>query len=134
MNPTPVEVARRFVDAINAHDLAALAECMTDDHRFTDSLGAVVVGRALVCDAWEQYFAMMPDYRVEIHEAYGDGPVVVLTGRAEGTYSPNGQIQPEGHWSIPAAWRARIAEGQVSEWQVYADNEPVRERIRSRSA
>ncbi|MFO0983473.1 MAG: hypothetical protein U1E76_17360 [Planctomycetota bacterium] len=38
--PTPIDVARRFVERINAHDAGGLALLMADDRRFIDSLGA----------------------------------------------------------------------------------------------
>lgn len=31
----------------------------------------------------------------------------------------------ENHWEITAAWKAVVRGGYVSEWRVYADNEPV---------
>jgi ketosteroid isomerase-like protein len=42
---TPQEAAKQFVAAINAHDVERLAALMTSDHRFIDSLGAVIQGR-----------------------------------------------------------------------------------------
>jgi hypothetical protein len=28
-------------------------------------------------------------------------------------------------WRIAAAWRAIVRNGQIAEWQIYADNRPV---------
>jgi hypothetical protein len=28
-------------------------------------------------------------------------------------------------WTIPAAWKAMILDGKVTEWRVFADNKPV---------
>ena len=75
---------------------------------------------------WRQYFRMVPDYRVEVVRAFVDGPDVMLVGAARGTYTVDGQLDPSNLWSTPAAWRARIHNGLVAEWQVYADNEPIR--------
>jgi len=33
-------------------------------------------------------------------------------------------------WTVPTAWRAVVRNGQVAEWQVYADNEPLRASLR----
>ena len=51
--------------------------------------------------------------------------MVGLFGTAQGTYSVNGKLVSENHWEIPAAWKAVVQGGRVSEWRVYADNEPV---------
>ena len=33
----------------------------------------------------------------------------------------------------PAALRALVRDGRIAEWQVYADNEPIREQMRAAS-
>lgn len=126
---TPGEVAFRFIDRINAGDVNGLVNLMTDDHRFVDSGGDVLHGRAAMREAWGRYFAMVPDYRIEVEEVFTSGAVVALTGTASGTYSRDGSLRPEDAWSTPAAFRAHVAAGLISEWRVYADNEPLRRRI-----
>ncbi len=126
MNKSAKAVADAFVRAINSHDMNALAELMTEGHRFTDSLGNVVEGREKMRAGWAGYFRMVPDYSIAIDETYGGGPVVVMLGVASGTYAPDGKLTAEKRWKTPAALRAVIVDGKVSEWRVYADNEPIR--------
>jgi hypothetical protein len=87
--------------------------------------------------------------------------VVVLLGTARGTYvnpigeglyldstepkspaaspeskgtqnnEPDNVLKPENHWQTPLAIRAFVEDGLVTEWRVYADNEPVRQVIKS---
>jgi hypothetical protein len=76
---------------------------------------------------------MCPDYSIAVEETYGDGPAVVMLGVAEGTYTPDGKLKPENRWKTPAVFRALVEDGKVAEWRVYADNEPIRERMRKRS-
>ena len=121
-----LEVARLFVERINSHDLDGLAELMTADHRFIDSLGTEFSGREAMKEGWRHYFRMAPDYQIEVTESLCKGELVVLLGLARGTYTSDGTLEPENAWRTPAAWRARINEGHVAEWQVYADNEPIR--------
>ncbi len=121
----PREVTRAFIDAINAHDAAAIVALTTSDHRFIDSLGDTLAGGSLL-DAWKSYFRMVPDYRVVATQWLTDGDVVVAIGTASGTYTSDGTLRKENAWSTPAAWRAVIRDGKVAEWQVYADNEPIR--------
>lgn len=124
---TAAQAARRFVERINAHDVDGIAGLLSDDHRFIDSLGNVFVGRATLERGWRAYFAMVPDYTIDVAAVVEDGPAVVLVGTAHGTYSPGGELRSGGRWSTPAAFRARVCDGLVTEWQVYADNEPIRQ-------
>jgi hypothetical protein len=73
---------------------------------------------------------MVPDYTIAVEEILSDGPLVMMLGVAEGTYSPDGQLRAENRWQTPAAFRALIEDGKVAEWRVYADNEPIRQRMR----
>ena len=140
-----LEVAQRFVEAINRQDVSALAELMTPDHRFTDSLGNVASGRDSMREGWNLYFQMVPDYQLQIEETYVNDSAVVMLGVAGGTYShgfesvratgmpmvlPDGTSKLMNKWRTPAAVRARIEDGLVAEWRVYADNEPIRKLMR----
>ena len=133
---TPQKVAEQFVAAINAHDVESIVSFMTSDHRFIDSLGTVVEGRGAMCEGWKLYFSMVPDYHLDISRSFvaQDGkPETMLVGVASGSYWSNGIRRPNSSWSTPAAVRAIIRDGQVAQWQVYADNEPIREQIRAAS-
>ena len=119
-------VVEAFVRAINRQDVDALAELMTETHRFVDALGGVVEGREAMRAAWRGYFALVPDYTIAVEETYCDGPIVVLLGTAQGTYSGGGGIAAENRWETPVALRAFVEDNKVAEWRVYADNEPMR--------
>jgi hypothetical protein len=73
---------------------------------------------------------MVPDYSIAVEESFFDGPVVLMLGVAEGTYAPAGELKAENRWKMPVALRAQIEDGLVAEWRVYADNEPIRDRMR----
>ena len=123
------DVALRFVERINAHDVDGLAALMTDEHRFIDSGGTVHTGRERMREAWTEYLRMVPDYWIRIDESFGRGTVAILLGTAGGTYSRDGTLLPEDSWSTPAAWRVQVSGALVEEWRVYADNEPIRIRM-----
>jgi ketosteroid isomerase-like protein len=129
MNDLAESVAHAFVRAINRQSVDALAELMTEEHRFTDSMGNVAEGREKMRAGWAAYFRMVPDYTVAIEETFCDGPVVVMLGMAQGTYTHDGQLKPENRWTTPTAFRAFIQEKKVAEWRVYCDNEPMRQRM-----
>jgi ketosteroid isomerase-like protein/thiol-disulfide isomerase/thioredoxin len=123
---SPESVARAFADAISRQNTDDLAALMTEDHVFIDSLGNRVQGREAMRKAWIGYFGMVPDYTITIHETCSADGTIVMVGTAQGTLAVDGQILPENFWQTPAAWRAEIRGAQVSSWQVYADNEPIR--------
>ena len=104
-----------------------MAELMTEEHRFVDSLENVVEGRDRMRAAWKGYFAMVPDYTITVDETYCDWPVVVMLGKAQGTYAADGRTSAENSWETPVALRARVEGGKLADWQVYADNEPMRQ-------
>ena len=133
---TPQDIAEQFVRAINAHDLERLAYLMTSDHRFIDSMGDVVEGRDAMVDGWKAYFAMVPDYKLEISHCFvatKNATEVMLVGEASGSYQSKGLRRADSSWSTPAAVRAVVRDDQVAEWQVYADNEPIRQQMRAAS-
>jgi hypothetical protein len=73
---------------------------------------------------------MVPDYSIAIDETFCHGSVVLMLGAAEGTYAPHGELKAENRWKTPAAIRAQLEDGLVTEWRVYADNDPIRRLIR----
>jgi ketosteroid isomerase-like protein len=125
MQKTALDVVLGFVEAINRHDVDGLVALMTEDHCFVDGLGQKVRGRERMEKGWVGYFGRFPDYSIKLDQTLSRGNVVALFGTAQGTHSVNGNLPPENHWEIPAAWKAVVHRGRVSEWRVYADNEPV---------
>jgi ketosteroid isomerase-like protein len=118
----PEATVREFVACINRHDASAIAGLCTADHAFIDSLGSRLTGRDMLEGGWRGYFSLFPDYVVEIETMASTGALVLACGWASATHAPSGAA-----WRIPAAWRARIDDGRVAEWQVFADNKPVYE-------
>jgi ketosteroid isomerase-like protein len=133
MHHSSKAVVEAFVRAINRHNVQDLAALMAAGHRFVDSLSNVVVGQEKMRAGWAAYFRMVPDYSIAIEETFCEGPVVVLLGTAEGTYAPDGALKPENRWKTGVALRAQVEDGLIREWRVYADNEPMRERMRKSS-
>jgi ketosteroid isomerase-like protein len=121
---------RAFVEAINRRDLDGLIDLMTEDHVFIDSMGTKYCGRERMRDGWRDYFSMVPDYSVSIEESYEEGSVVILLGMSSGTFTTSGDLQAEGRWETPSAWKAVVRGRAVAEWRVYADNEPIRAIMR----
>jgi len=114
-----------FLNHINQHDADKLAEYMTEDHVFIDSLGQSISGRENMRSGWRAYFAFCPDYWVSHEEILSDGRLVAVFGAAGGTIAADGKLPPENKWRASAAWLAIVDGGLIKEWRVYADNKLV---------
>jgi ketosteroid isomerase-like protein len=128
---SPADLVRDFIGRINAHDTEGLVALLSPDQVFIDSLGNRLPAAA-AREGWAGYFRMVPDYWVVADETLVQGDVVVLFGRAGGTFVPEGaKAQASNRWEAPAAWRAVVSGGKLREWRVYCDNEPIREKMRA---
>ena len=125
-----IETVLKFEQLINSRSADAVCSLLMQDSIFIDSLGNPVEGLARLRSAWEGYFKMVPDYTISHDEIFASGDTVAMFGTAQGTFSKEGQIKKENSWKTPAAWRAVIKNGKIAVWQVYADNEPIREIMR----
>lgn len=115
------DVVAAFITAINRHDVAALADLMTEDHIFIDSAGRRMSGRKEMLAGWKAYFAMFPDYEILVDTTLTDNGTVALFGSASGTYNGKRGLIPKNRIAMPASWKANVADGKVKLWQVYCD-------------
>ena len=118
-----------FMEKINEHDLNGIADLLSDDHRFTDSMGIVVKGKKEMKHAWKVYFQWFPDYEVTIKNTLLTDDSVGIFGTAKGSFDSDEPIASD-KFEIPAAWRAKVKDNRITEWQVFADNEVVRDIIK----
>jgi ketosteroid isomerase-like protein len=123
MNAT--DLVLKFVDAINHADVGAISDLRSDDHLFIDSDGTEIRGRESMREAWNGYFSMMPDYKIQVQEIFSRRQAVVLIGTATGTYSSDGKLDPSDRWKVPAAWRAVVRGDRIAVWQVFVNPEPI---------
>jgi hypothetical protein len=114
-----------FVSAINNADVDKIYNLMTDDHLFIDSQDNRVAGREQMKEAWSGYFALFPDYKIEINEILEKDPLICAFGYASGTYKNLKDENNSFYWRIPAAWTAIVKDNLIKVWQVYADNSIV---------
>jgi ketosteroid isomerase-like protein len=124
-NPHPLEVTMDFIKRINAGDVNALCELMTEGHIFQDALGKRFIGRETMRQGWTTYFKLVTDYQVHAVEFFQTQDRLAIFGTASGRYT-GGAAPKENFWEVPAAWRAVVQDGLIAEWRVYADNQPLR--------
>jgi ketosteroid isomerase-like protein len=110
-----VDTDLKFIDLINQHSADKLAELMTEDHVFIDSLGQSVSGREQMRLGWKGYFAFCPDYWVSHEEMLSGGNLVAVFGAAGGTIAADGKLPPENKWRTSAAWLAIVDGGLVKQ-------------------
>jgi hypothetical protein len=127
----PSAVVLAFIGKINRHDVGGLTALMTDDHEFVDSLGMAVRGKDAMRQAWISYFFLIPDYAITVDDLFTKDNSAAVVGTAGGTYAVRGELLPENGWSIPIAIRCTVRDGLVARWQVFADNEPVRQLMKT---
>ena len=118
----PLQVVMEFIKRINAGDVDAICEMMTDDHIFQDALGKRFVGRETLRGGWKMYFEGVGGYKIRGEDFFQDKYVVAVFGDASGVTKRNGKFGKEGFWQIPAAWKATIRDGKVAQWCVYAES------------
>jgi ketosteroid isomerase-like protein len=120
-----VDVVLEFMKRINQRDPDRLADLMSEDHTFVDSLGGAVCGKERMRQGWKQYFAMCPDYWVVHETIIALEHQIAIFGTAGGTIAGQHDAGLDNHWRTPAAWLAVLHNDLIKEWRVYADNKPV---------
>lgn len=114
------ETVQRFVDAINSRDVDKICSLMTDDHRFIDSQGNEITGKDTMRQGWKMYFEWFPDYKIEVSEMFVRDDTVAAFGYAGGSFHGLKE-RKDLSWRLPASWKAKVVNGKVAVWQVYAD-------------
>lgn len=119
-----------FLEKINEHDINGIVHLLSDDHKFIDSMGIVVNGKKEMRHAWKLYFKWFPDYEISVKNTLLTDDSVGIFGTARGTFNTD-EVSESDKFEIPAAWRAKVKDNLIMEWQVFADNEVVRDIIKS---
>jgi hypothetical protein len=116
------KIALKFIDAINEADTDKIRNLMSEDHKFIDPQDNSMNGKENMIQAWNEYFRIFPDYRIEVLNTFEKDEDVCFLGYASGTYLNLRNEANSNHWRIPAAWKAIVRDNHIKHWQVYADN------------
>jgi ketosteroid isomerase-like protein len=111
MNDETRAAVERFHEALNAHDIDALAGCITDDCLFEDTTppdGTRHVGRDAMLDAIRRFFADSPTAHFDIEELVTAGDRALLRWRYSWT---------DGH--VRGVDVIRVRDGRLSESLAY---------------
>lgn len=84
---SPVELIRSAFEALDRHDLDAMAAIWADDieERFVPV--DVYRGKEAVRGYFSEVFASLPDFHIEIDRIVGEGETVFVKWRATGTFT-----------------------------------------------
>jgi hypothetical protein len=124
----PVACVLSFLDAINRGDVARLGTLMSPDHRLQVLDEPGLDGRAVNIDAWHGYATSFPDYVIYPDRLIerSDGEVLVL-GSTTGSHLG---LPDEAERRIGVIWRAVVADGRLTLWQVLDDTPETRAELR----
>ena len=121
------DVTLAYVEALNRHDMNALSDIITFDHKFVDLDGEVRRNRTSVMSGWEAFFRMSPTYGVHIWDILSADDSVLLTGRA--TSKDNSMTRSE-EFDRKLLFRSKVRGGKVAEWVVMKDTPNNRRKLR----
>jgi len=122
------EVIKNFIQAINEQNISQLVSYLSEDHVFTNSSDKKIMGKELVIRAWMKYFELFPNYNIKVEHIMINETDLGVFGNSSGTYK--NLEGDQNRWELPSAWKVKIADGQIKEWQVYTDNMVPYEIIR----
>jgi len=111
-----------FVEAVNSANVDRMYDLMAEDHQFIDSQDNKVVGKEQMRQGWIGYFALFPDFKIEINEMIENSSLIYMFGYTSGTYQNLVNKENSNHWRTPSAWRVLVENDLIRIWQVYADN------------
>ena len=121
------KLVKDFIYYINEHDIDEMMTYLSDDHIMTDSSDVKIKGRKYLKVAWLDFFIHFPDYTIDADEIICERDMVAVYGKAKGTYWKEGELEEKNKFEVPASWQAKIKDGKISEWKVFADIQIVRQ-------
>jgi predicted ester cyclase len=121
------EVAQRYDDAFNAHDLEARMAALTADSELVMPGGIDLRGQEQIGELVKVFWEAMPDAELTREHQATDGSTVVTEGRLMGTHtgpfrSPQGDLPPTGNRvEFRYASVRRIEGGKIRSEHLYFD-------------
>ena len=115
------DIALKYVEAINNHNIDEIVNLMSEDHVFIDAYGDRYVGKKGMKEGWKGYYELFPDYKVEISDIIENDSLIGLFGYASGTYKNIKDESNSNFWRTPASWKAVVKNKKIKHWKVYCD-------------
>jgi ketosteroid isomerase-like protein len=115
------DIAIKFIEAINNHNVDEIVDLMSEDHLFIDAYGDKYIGKKGMKEGWQRYYELFPDYRVEISEIIESDSLIGLFGYASGTYKNIKDESNSNFWKTSASWKSVVKNKKIKHWQIYCD-------------
>ena len=112
---TAVEVFEQIVSAYNAHDLDAVYGFLAPGYRQFANGTLHATGPTETRAADSVLYDLVPDYRREVLDLFGDGDRAICRSRISGT------ITDGGAFALEVATVIRVESGQLVEAHLYFD-------------
>ncbi len=113
--PTAVEVFEQMVAAYNAHDLDAVYAAMAPGYRQFVNGTLHATGPVETRAADSVLYDLVPDYRREVLDLFGDGDRAVCRSRISGTTADGAAF------ALEVATVIRVEHGELAEGNLYFD-------------
>jgi ketosteroid isomerase-like protein len=107
----PVRIAGQFIDAVNAHDLKAIAAVVDERCKIIDVRGAWMEGRETCVEGLGRFFEIDPDYRIHVESIGRNGDNALITGHVTAR---------DPQFATTRLWRALTDDHYLQEWQSYS--------------
>jgi ketosteroid isomerase-like protein len=107
-----------FIDGINRGDVDRLATLMADEHRLRVFDESPVEGKTANIEAWTGYMASFPEYVIYPHQVVTRNADVIVLGHTTGSHLG---LSEEEESTLTVLWRASVADGRLTLWQLIAD-------------
>ena len=108
--PTTRSIVLRYIDAVNAGDLAGIASLTAENVKFTDYEGDVYWEK----DFMHGYLKEFPEYKIHVRHALEGGNGLAIIGKTSGSH-----VGPEVEEREILVWTAEVRDGLISEWRIY---------------
>ena len=115
------DIVISFIEAINDHNVDKIADLMSEDHVFVGGSGYKIIGKTKMKEAWQGYYAVFPDYKIEITDIAENDSVIGLFGYASATYKNIKDESNSNFWRTPASWKAIVENNKIKHWQIFID-------------
>jgi hypothetical protein len=116
--PTPeVATVLSFIDCINRGDIDGIDALIAEQHTMQMFHDPPEVGRVSVIDAWRDYLAAFPEFRIHPHSYIAHRGVAVL-GHVTGSHVPFTVAQTR---QVTIIWSAQVECRRIVSWRLYHD-------------
>ena len=122
--------ARKAIDAVNERDLDSFLAYMDEDVECVSrivSMEGPLRGHEGARRWWDSWFAVFPDYQIEIVAIEDQGPILLSSIRAVGHGAESSLPVEDVIWHV-SQWR----DGKCVWWQVFTDRDEAAEAASAR--